>query len=302
MSRSAVPQPPGRDISMVRRYPGSTPRRAGPIRATIRPPYLFERYDPGQGDGIDVGLDVEASVVTLSVHGTWGLGLCRTTDTAIRKCLSEHPSTLLINLHALTDPDGSSAAMWMATRRRAAAMNPGVRTILCAQPGTALVARLHRLGIIRLLPVFDTLAAARTATTNRQPLTDRIEMRLEPHDRAAATAREAVTGACSGWQLAHLGDRARLIISELVLNAVEHAGTAVTVILSRRGDGLHIAVRDDNPCLPQLRDDPPNLRDTPPFRRGTGLHVVHAAATAWGAMPTTHGKVVWATLRSWARP
>jgi hypothetical protein len=71
----------------------------------------------------------------------------------------------------------------------------------------------------------------------------------------------------------------------LVDNAVRHAGTDILVVMARRGAGISLRVSDDDLRLPAMLDAP------------HGLHRVHAAATVWGAMPTT-GKIVWALVRS----
>ncbi|BCJ39413.1 hypothetical protein GCM10010168_63390 [Actinoplanes ianthinogenes] len=267
----------------------------------MEPPYLFDHYDPSRGAGVDVGLDVDSSVLTLAVHGTWGNRLCHDTHTAVRKCLSEHPATLLIDLQALADPRAASVPTWMTARRLGVPMRPPVEVMVCVPEDSPLAGRLHRLGAQRYLPMYHTMSRARAAAAEQMPLTSRLEMQLAPEDGAAAAARAVVTNACAAWRLSELQDRARLVTSELVLNAVEHAATPITMVLSRRGDGLHLAVGDGSPRLPQLLDGFPALPDGAPPRRGSGLHVVHAAATLWGAMPTREGKVVWATVRPWTR-
>ena len=72
---------------------------------------------------------------------------------------------------------------------------------------------------------------------------------------------------------------------ELADNAVRHAGTDILVVASRRGAGIQLTVGDDDPRLPVVLDAP------------HGLHRVHVAATVWGAMPTSTGKIVWALVR-----
>ncbi|MEV6345235.1 ATP-binding protein [Actinoplanes sp. NPDC051851] len=248
----------------------------------MEPPYLFEPYDPAQGDGVDVGLDVETSVLTLAVHGRWGRRLGRATGSAIRQCLSEHPATLLIDLNPLTDPRAGSVPTWTAAGRLGAPMWPPVSVLVCVSPGTALAERLSRPGAV---PSYPSVPRARAAAAEQSPLTGRFELDLPPESGAAAAVRGAVANACGAWGMAGLRDRARLVASELVLNAVEHAATPITVMLSRRGSGLHVAVRDEDPRVPRLAGG-----------SGSGLHVVHAAATSWGAMPCGTGKVVWATI------
>ncbi|WIM93130.1 ATP-binding protein [Actinoplanes oblitus] len=266
------------------------------------PPYLFDQYDPATGAGVDVGLDVDSSLLTLAVHGTWERRLCRDTHTAVRKCLSEHPATLLIDLQELADPFAASIPTWLTARRLGVPMAPPVEVMVCVPDDNPLSVRLHRMGAERILPIYPTMARARAAAAEQVPLTGRLEMRLGPDGGAAAAARGVVTNACIAWRLPELQDRARLVVSELVLNAIEHAGTSITVIISRRGDGLHLAVGDGDPRLPRLSGGFPALPpDDAAPQRGSGLHVVHAAATLWGAMPTHDGKVVWATIRPWNR-
>lgn len=78
-----------------------------------------------------------------------------------------------------------------------------------------------------------------------------------------------------------------LLISELVSNAVLHASSAprVEVYLSRRT--MRVAVRDDDPTLPEMR--------TPDLDRpgGRGLHILDQLASRWGAEARDGGKVVW---------
>jgi hypothetical protein len=65
----------------------------------------------------------------------------------------------------------------------------------------------------------------------------------------------------------------------------------ITVKLARRSRYLHVAVRDGIPAEPVLDAPPPGS-----VRRGHGLVLVESVATHWGTLPTSDGKVVWATL------
>jgi hypothetical protein len=119
-------------------------------------------------------------------------------------------------------------------------------------------------------------------------------------------AEQIVVAACREWGLASVAPRARLVASELVGNAVEHAAAEIHFIVTRLGpqhagivrprNVLHLAVHDQEPQLPSL---PPGRspRLTPMTERGQGLHIVDATADHWGALPTHHGKMVWAVLR-----
>jgi anti-sigma regulatory factor (Ser/Thr protein kinase) len=101
---------------------------------------------------------------------------------------------------------------------------------------------------------------------------------------------------CQYWQLAlpdnTLMDRAVLLASELVTNAVIHARTELRLRVELRGELLHLAVRDGNPW--QLR--PATIPD-PEAEGGRGLWLVDQLARAWGVnRHPDGGKVVWCTL------
>ena len=124
-----------------------------------------------------------------------------------------------------------------------------------------------------------------------------LTLALAPDPHAASLAGTLVADACLAWQLPGLLYPARRVMSELVLNAVEHARTDVRATVTRRGNGLHLAVSDGDPRLPALRVPAPVRRGAPLDERGRGLGVVQAAATGWGAVRTPTGKVVWALLQ-----
>lgn len=89
-------------------------------------------------------------------------------------------------------------------------------------------------------------------------------------------------------------DAIRCVVSELVTNALQHAGDAgpITVSLwpTPRGN-LAITVTDGNPMPPTPRK---------PYDNGTagrGLAVVAASAISWSWSPKGSGKAVTATIR-----
>jgi hypothetical protein len=121
---------------------------------------------------------------------------------------------------------------------------------------------------------------------------------LPPEPLSARAARDLVEHACDAWKLPGLLHLGRTVISELACNAAEHARTPMAVTVCRRATGLRLSVRDGEPRLPYLREAAPVIGREHRNEGGQGLRLVDAAATAWGAMPTDHGKLVWATLRN----
>jgi anti-sigma regulatory factor (Ser/Thr protein kinase) len=258
------------------------------------PPYLFET----DAAAVSVETDVEGAVTIVAIRGIWDRPLWRRASTSIRKCLAEHGAAVIVDLSALVDPAAESAPTWITAQSIAAGMQPPVQMALCVPPELILADRLQELGVRRFLPVYAKIRQARVALASRLPLTDRLSLRLTPDPDAPSLARDMVGDACRAWALPQLLYPARLVLSELVSNAVEHAGTDLIIVLSRRGAGLHMAVFDGDRRIPQLRRLAPPHPGLPLDERGRGLRTVHATATVWGAMPTPDGKVVWATVRT----
>jgi anti-sigma regulatory factor (Ser/Thr protein kinase) len=82
-----------------------------------------------------------------------------------------------------------------------------------------------------------------------------------------------------------------MIVTELVANGIEHAGTPMRLSVAHRSRHLHLALRDESP-LPVRSGDGADDRES-----GRGLLIVEGLAAAWGCVYTPGGKVVWATLR-----
>ena len=79
-----------------------------------------------------------------------------------------------------------------------------------------------------------------------------------------------------------------LVVSELVTNAMVHAGTGCTLDLRHSDDELRVEVRDRSHEAPVMGVVHPDDVG------GRGLLVVDAVTEAWGWEPTIDGKRVWA--------
>jgi anti-sigma regulatory factor (Ser/Thr protein kinase) len=108
---------------------------------------------------------------------------------------------------------------------------------------------------------------------------------------SATAARRFVRQTLTSAGLAQtLCDRAELIVSELVTNAVLHAGTGPVVSVRIDDENVRISVEDTSPVAPVLREYGLDAST------GRGLRVVSTAASEWGVETTSSGKAVWATL------
>jgi histidine kinase/DNA gyrase B/HSP90-like ATPase len=259
------------------------------------------RQNPSTEPRLRLTSDSDGAVVQLGVRGRWDWQLFLAVRTAVSKCLVEHPTALILDLRALDDAKGSSVSLWFALRRNADGMQPPVRMALCVPPETPLAVRLRQLGAKRFLPIFATVTQARTALAERLAMPERLQLRLPASPESASLAGLLVADACRAWELPLLLHRARLVMFELVVNAVEHAGTDLLVTVARRDDALHLAVRDGSVVLPRRLPVGPMVGGAGSYGRGQGLQVVDELARSWGARHTYDGtgKVVWATI--WTR-
>jgi anti-anti-sigma regulatory factor len=233
-----------------------------------------------------IRMDEGSAVVAVSGH----FAMAGTSDlrTALLKCLADNPESLMVDLSAVELGDETALALFTAVGRQAARW-PGTPLLLCAPPPA--IAVLVERGRYGRIPVHTTVAQAHRAVTDGRVAVPSISDELLPVAGAVRHARNLVTEACAAWDMPDLVGPASLVISELVSNAVEHAGTMMTVKLARRSRYFHLAVRDGAAQPPAPAPEPRGLA-----MRGRGLMLVSHVATHWGWLPTVDGKVVWATL------
>ena len=119
----------------------------------------------------------------------------------------------------------------------------------------------------------------------------RLELAAEPE--SSSRARRFLVESLGEELTPELYDDAAIVVSELVTNAVTHAGSACVLELALSPTALRMAVADTGPGTPE-----PQPRSDE-REHGRGLQLVGAIASAWGIDSDDRGKVVWAEL---ARP
>ncbi|MGW2939122.1 SpoIIE family protein phosphatase [Streptomyces sp. NPDC001156] len=109
-----------------------------------------------------------------------------------------------------------------------------------------------------------------------------------PGDRSAVrSARNLATRQLTEWGLERLEDATKLIVSELVTNAIGH-GTGQIELRLIRHQVLTCEVSDTGLCPPRPR------RARATDENGRGLFLVTNLSRRWGSRSTSGGKVVWA--------
>ena len=113
---------------------------------------------------------------------------------------------------------------------------------------------------------------------------------------APAAARHFAVGTLRDWGAADIADDAALVVTELAANAIVHAHSGFTVVLSARGDLVRISVRDASP-LPGAEPGADGGAALIPMPLH-GLGAVDALASSWGVESAGNaGKTVWVELR-----
>ncbi|GAA2457605.1 SpoIIE family protein phosphatase [Streptomyces lavendulocolor] len=133
-------------------------------------------------------------------------------------------------------------------------------------------------------------------------ITARAAATFEPVGRSVATARAFVRDTLQGWGYTDVVDDAVVLTSELVTNAVIHAGTAADVLCLRTENGVRIEVADRYPEREvPLQGSSRSLTD-PDSENGRGLLLCAALASRWGVEYSPTRKQVWFQLDLPERP
>ncbi|AOR36941.1 hypothetical protein BFF78_07315 [Streptomyces fodineus] len=116
-------------------------------------------------------------------------------------------------------------------------------------------------------------------------------MDLPSVPESVPAGRDFLDKTLSAWGCTNRTDNARLLLSEILTNSVQHAEGPITLHLCRTDTDLTVEISDRSPHLPQPRvaaeDD----------ECGRGLLLVRALADAWGVRPTDEGKTTWFGLK-----
>jgi CheY-like chemotaxis protein/anti-sigma regulatory factor (Ser/Thr protein kinase) len=120
---------------------------------------------------------------------------------------------------------------------------------------------------------------------------DTATVDLGPQPADVPAARRFLADQCRRWGCGDLLDDAHVVVTELVTNALLHAGTSCELRAGLTDSALRLQVTDYGPGMPDPRAADGGAE------HGRGLLLVSALCVAWGveALPDG-GKVVWAEL------
>jgi anti-sigma regulatory factor (Ser/Thr protein kinase) len=119
-----------------------------------------------------------------------------------------------------------------------------------------------------------------------------VSRRFEPQSLAPSAARRFLDETLQRWGHGEdVAEDARLLLSELVSNAVVHAKSPMSVSIRSQPSGLRVSVADESPIPPI-----PRLGAVNGSIGGHGLRLIAALSESWGVDANGDGKIVWAEL------
>jgi anti-sigma regulatory factor (Ser/Thr protein kinase) len=150
-------------------------------------------------------------------------------------------------------------------------------------------------------PGADNVAGPRFPLGDRQPdlwsqppRPPRVaRFRLDSAELDVRDVRALLRRMLASWRIDALveGTDVELLGTELVTNALLHAGTPATITVRYEGDRVRVEVRDPSSTPPRPRTPRPDRVG------GRGLWLVERLAHRWGTRPDGDGKVVWFEAR-----
>jgi anti-sigma regulatory factor (Ser/Thr protein kinase) len=203
--------------------------------------------------------------------------------------LAEEPAEVVCDLTGVTGPFPRDAVNLIASMGAEVQQWPGSPVgVVCHS--LVLRQRLGQHPDAQHLVIAERRGAVLSRLANH-PSRTVVRRPLPPETRSSAAARQLVAEACLDWDCGIQLEAATLIASEMVTNALLHAGTSLELSVARCEDRLRVAVGDGGVRRPH-RQPMDTSRVT-----GRGMLLVAAFSKSWGVLPTADGgKVVWAVL------
>jgi anti-anti-sigma regulatory factor len=271
--------------------------RAGPDCSAVRPMMRWELEGRGgvgeverssMSDEFSVEVEHMSPMVLVLPRGVLDALTAPDLRAALLECLAEQPIGVIVDASELSVLD-DIGMMVLSSVAQQSERWPGTSFAVVA-PTNEFAAGLARMGADRYMSVCTDRDAA-FIELSRRPVPPWSRHRISPGRNAPGIARAAVQAFLEEQGVGD-GDAAQLVASELVTNAVVHAGTLIDLTLRLTPPFLHIAVRDGGAGQVRIRSIVDESSES-----GRGLLLVDALATAWGSLVSQSGKIVWATVR-----
>jgi hypothetical protein len=200
------------------------------------------------------------------------------------------PAAVIVDVTRLAVPAPSAWAVFTSARWHVATW-PEV-TIMLACGHVAGREAATRNGVARYVPVYATVEDAIAALSQRDALNTRRRARVDlPASNAGLDrSRQTVQEWLTAWALTEFIPVAKVVVTALVENVLQHTDSAPNLRLETDGTTVTVAVEDFShraAALCEARGD---------VSRPSGLKIVAAMTRVWGNAPSSSGKTVWAVI------
>jgi hypothetical protein len=230
------------------------------------------------------------TVSLLTPHGVLDSRTYRSLRDGIIKAALDEPAAVIIDVTHLDVPAESAWAVFTSARWHVSTW-PDIPVLLVTarlEPRNAIA----RNGIARYVPVYPSVSEAidalRSAPFSRYRR--RARAQLPPGVNSLQRSRQLVTEWLSAWEQADMIPAAKIVVTTLVENVLQHTLSAPCMRLETDGRAVTVAVEDSSPAQAGVRET-----HTAP-EMSSGLRIVGALCRAWGNAPTPNGKTVWAVI------
>lgn len=164
-------------------------------------------------------------------------------------------------------------------------------SLLCGYHSLAVARPEHERALDEVCRLHSRASSCRDAGVIALEVPQEVSREFSPETDAPHAARRFLEDALRAMgHSERLIEDARLLISELVTNAVVHARAPMSVSIRSQGSRVRLLVHDMSPAQPSPR---PTSLDAP---SGRGLQLIAALARDWGVTTSPTGKTVWADL------
>jgi anti-anti-sigma factor len=210
-------------------------------------------------------------------------------DTVIKAALDE-PRAVIVDVNRLSAPSASAWTVFTSARWHASVWPDVPILLVCAQPQVRRAITAG--GVTRYVPVHPTRLLALDAVRGR-PLAIRRRARSElpAGGEAVGLTRSMITDWLTRWDNRDLIPVAATLGTVFVENALDHTRSAPVLIAESYQGTVTVAVDDCSDRLPGRHEDADRGAEIV-----SGLAIVSELCRAWGAMPTSSGKTVWALV------
>lgn len=226
----------------------------------------------------------------LTAHGVLDTSTYRVLRDEIIKAALEEPSAVIVEVSNLTVPAESALAVFTSARWHVGRWPETPIILACST--IAGRSAIRRNGVARYVPVYPTVDDA-IAALSKYPRGHRHRARanLPAEPSSLSQSRQLVGEWLTAWSKADLIPAAKVIVTALIENVLQHTDSAPNVRVETQGETVTVAVEDGSRTPPSLSETR-MAADTP-----TGLRFVDALSRVWGNLPTPSGKTVWAVIR-----